>query len=75
MVKGNRGFNIPYLGYIEATVKIPPIKGYDECFPMLILKSSFPYSLRVPVQLGTTLLDWAMARITVQELALARYTW
>ena len=26
------GFSIPYLGYIEATVKIPPIKNYNECF-------------------------------------------
>ena len=42
--------------------------------PMLILQSS-PYSLRVPIQLGTTVLDRAMARITVEELAHASNTW
>ena len=30
------GFTIPYMGYIEATVKIMAIKGYDECVPMFI---------------------------------------
>ena len=75
LVKGYRWFIIPYLGYIEATVKITPIKGYDEYIPMLILKSSSPYSLRVPVQLGTTVLDRSLARITVEELAHASKTW
>ena len=42
---------------------------------MLILKSSSPYSLRVPVQLGTTVLGRAMARITMEELAHASDTW
>ena len=42
---------------------------------MLILKSSSPYSLRVPIQFGTTLLDRAMATITVEELACASDTW
>ena len=66
------GFFIQYLEYIKATVKFPPIKDYDECVPMLILKSSFFYSLRVSIQLGTTVLDRAMARITVEELAHAK---
>ena len=60
-LEGTAEFTIPYLGYIEATVKIPPIKGYDECIPMLVLKSSH-YSSRVPIQLGTTVLDRAMAK-------------
>ena len=42
---------------------------------MLILKSSSPYSLRVPIQAGTTVLDRAMARITVEDLAHASNTW
>ena len=75
VVRGYRGFTILYLGYIEAIVRIPPIKGYDECISMLILKSSSQYSLRVPIQLGTTVLDRAMARITVEELAHASNTW
>ena len=71
---GGTGFSIPYLGYRKATVRIPPIKDYDECVPMLVLKSSSPYSLRVLVQPGTAVLDRAMARITVEELAHASDT-
>ena len=74
-LEGTGGFTIPYLGYIEAIVRIPPIKGYDECTPMLILKPSSPYSSRVPIQLGTTLLDRTMARITVGEFSHASNTW
>ena len=40
---------------------------------MLVLKSS-PYSSRVPTQLGTTVLDRAMASVTVEELAHASDT-
>ena len=36
-LEGMGGFSIPYLGYIEATVRIPPIKNYNECVPMLVL--------------------------------------
>ena len=63
MLQSEGRLTIPYVGYIDAAVRIPPIKRYDECVPMLILKSS-PYRSRVPVQLGTTVLDRAMARIT-----------
>ena len=73
-LEGTGGFTILFLGYIENTVKIPQIKGYDKCVPMLILKS-YPYSSRVPVQIGTTMLDRAMARINVDELAYASGTW
>ena len=74
-LEGMGGFSIPYLGYIEATVSISPIKDYEKCVPMLVLKSFFPFSSRVPVQLGTMVLDWAMAKITVEKLAHARSTW
>ena len=75
MFRGNGGFSILYLGYIEATVRISLIKDYDVCVPMLILKSSSPYSSKFHVQIGTTVLDRAMARITVEELACASDTW
>ena len=73
--EGTGEFSIPYLGYIEATVRIPPIKEYEECVPMLVLKSISPFSLRVPVQLVTTVLDQAMTKIMVEELAHANSMW
>ena len=73
-LEGTGELTILYLWYIEATARTPQIKGCDECIPMLFLKSS-PYSLRVPIQLGTTVLDRAMAKITVEELAHASDNW
>ena len=74
-LEGMGEFSIPYLGYIEATIRIPPIKNCEKCVPMLVLKSSSPFSLRIPVQLGTTVLDRAMAKITVEELVCASSMW
>ena len=68
MLGGNGAFSIPYLGYMEATVRIPPIKNYGECVQMFILKSFSPFSSWVLVQLGTTVLDRAMAKITIEAL-------
>ena len=42
---------------------------------MLVLKSFSPFSSWVPVQLGTTVLDRAMANIMVEELACASSMW
>ena len=73
-LEGKGGFCIQYLGYIETTARITPIKNYDECVPVLILKSSSPFSSRVPVQLGPTVLDRAIAKITIEEIACTSYT-
>ena len=74
-LKGAREFSIPYLRYIEATVRIPPIRNYHECIPMFVLKSSSPFSLRIPVKLGITVLYRATDKITVEELTHASDTW
>ena len=39
------------------------------------LKILLNINLRVPVQLGTMMLDWAMAKIMVEELAHASSMW
>ena len=74
-LEGMGGFSIPYLGYIEAIVRIPPIKEYEKYVAMLDVKSFCPFSSRVPVQLGTMVLDWAMAKITEEELTHASSMW
>ena len=54
---------------------MPPIQNYDECIPMLILTSSSPFSSWVPVQSGTTVLDRAKAKITIEEPVHAKDMW
>ena len=74
-LEGMGGFSIPYLGNIEAISRIPLIEDYEECVPMLVLKSFSPFGLRVPVQLDTTVLDWEMAKIMEEELTHASSMW
>ena len=73
-LEGMGQFSIPYLGYIEATFRIPQLKTEDYA-PMLVLKSFSHFSLRVPFQLGTTVLDQAMVEIMVEELTHANSMW
>ena len=42
---------------------------------MLVLQSSSPFSPWVPVQLGMTVLDRAMAKVTIEELTHASNMW
>ena len=42
---------------------------------MLTLNSSSCFSSHIPVQLGTNVLDMAMAKISIKELACASDTW
>ena len=74
-LEGMGGFSIPYLGSIEATIRIPQIKDYEQCVPMLVLKSFSFLSWRVPVQLGTTVLDLAMAKIMIEKPVHASSMW
>ena len=74
-LEGRGGFSIPYLGYIEAIIRIPMIKDYEEYVPMLVLKSFSPFSFQVPVQLGTMVLDRANAKITLEELTSGSSIW
>ena len=73
-MEGIREFNIAYLGYVEAVVKIPQIHGYDECVPLLVLPTT-PYSTKVRVQFGTTLINRAMQKINPEESAKTDTTW
>ena len=43
--------------------------------PSAHFKSCSPFSSWVPIQLGTTVLDRAMAKITIEELTFASNTW
>ena len=68
------GFSKPYLGYVEACIRIPQIKEYDRCVLLPVLKVA-PYSNWVPIQIGTTIIERAMQKITSEELNKADSTW
>ena len=68
------GFSIPHLGYVESVFKIHQIQDYDEYFLLLVLPTT-PYSTRIPFQIGTTVIDRAIQKITPEELAETDTTW
>ena len=74
-LEGTGGLSIPYLGYIEATIRIPPIK---DCWGMCSHdgpKFSSPFCSKVPVKLGTVVLDQTIAKITVEPTHASNTWW
>ena len=59
------GFTLPYLEYIEVSLKTPQFPEYEEKILMLVIPDS-KYTHRVPVQIGTRVIAWSM-KCVVQE--------
>ena len=53
------GGRVPYHGYIECRLKIPQVEKFDLDVLMLVIDDS-PYTMRVPVQIGTLHIDMAL---------------
>ena len=73
-LEGTGGSAIPYLGYVEVNLQTPGIRGYNEDILLLVILT-MTYSKKVPVMVGSKIIDRAMAMITKGELARATVTW
>ena len=74
-LEGKGGSTIPYLGYVEVSLQIPSIKGYNEDVLLLVIPS-MTYSEKVPVMVGSKIIDRAMRMMTKKgELVSATVTW
>ena len=62
-LEGTGGSAIPYLEYIEVNLQIPGIKGYNEDVLLLVIPTT-TYSKKVPVMVGSKIIDWAMGMMT-----------
>ena len=60
------GGQVPYHGYVECRLKIPMIEKFDVDVLMLVVDDS-PYSMRVPIQIGTLHIDMALDLATEEE--------
>ena len=67
-LKGTGGFSIPYLGYAEVGLSIPKIPNYEEQVLMLVIKDQSNYSRRVPIQIGTRIIDRVVGQLKSEEL-------
>ena len=73
-LEGTRGSAIPYLGYVEINLQIPGIRSYNKDFLLLVIPT-MTYSEKVPVMVGSKIIDRVMRMITKGELVRATVTW
>ena len=66
-IEGSGGVDVPYLGYVEARLKIEGIKGLDEDSLFLVMPDS-AYTARVPVSIGTLHIDRCLALLKEGEM-------
>ena len=71
---GQGGIDVPYLGYVEARLSFPEIKGFDEDCLFLVM-SDHAYGDRVPVVIGTLHIDMMLDLATREELESLSRAW
>ena len=68
------GGRVAYLGYVEARLKIPGIKGMDHDSLFMVVNDS-PYTERVPITIGTLYIKQALKVVTPMELTKLPEAW
>ena len=73
-IEDSGGLEVPYLGYVEAHLKIPKIKAFDLDVLLLIVPDS-AHTQYTPVMLGTLHIDMAIKLATKEELESLNKQW
>ena len=73
-IEGSGGCDVPYQGYMEVNLKLPDIQKYNQNVVMLIVNDS-QFGTKVPIQLGTNIIDEALRVITDKELEKGEQQW
>ena len=55
-IEGTGGLRVKYEGYVEATLEVPQLEGFEEPSLFVVISDS-EYGERVPVQVGTLHID------------------
>ena len=67
-VEGSAGTDIPYLGYMEANLKLPTANNYNSDQLFLVVEQHTVFGEQVPIQVGTNFQDEILAELPVQDL-------
>ena len=67
-VEGSAGTGIPYLGYMEANLKLPTANDYNSDQLFLVVEQCTMFGEQVPIQLGSNFQDEILAALPPQEL-------
>ena len=66
-IEGSGGSEVPYLGYVEAHLKVPEVSAFDTDVLLLIVSNS-AHTAHTPITLGTLHIDMAINLATKAEL-------
>ena len=73
-IKGSGDLEVPYLGYVEAHLKIPEVKAFDQDVLLLIIPNS-AHTQCTPITLGTLHIDKVIRLATERELKNLNKQW
>ena len=74
-IEGSRGADVPYLGYVEVRMQILGISSFGQDVLMLISHTTTHYHRRVPIQVGSQIIDRVTNCITQEELQSLSQSW
>ena len=73
-MEGAGGVDVPYMGYVEASLQIPEVKSFNEDCLFLVV-SDHRYGNRVPLTIGTLHIDMIIEKATKDELEEISIAW
>ena len=74
-IEGSRGADVPYLGYVEVRMHILGINSFDRDVLMLVSHTTTHYHQRVPIQVGSHIIDQVTSCISEDELQSLSQSW
>ena len=66
---------MPYLGYIEVRMQIPGINSFDQDVLMLVGHTATHYHKKVPIQVGSRIIDQIVRNLMEEELKSLSQSW
>ena len=74
-IEGSGGASVPYLGYVRVRMHIPAINSFDRDVLMLVSPTTTKYHQRVPIQIGSHVIDGVTSCISEEELQSLSQSW
>ena len=74
-IEGSGGASVLYLGYVGVRMCIPGINSFDRDVLMLISSTTTQYHQRVPMQVGSHVIDQVTSCISKEELQSLSQSW
>ena len=74
-IEGSGGADVPYLGYVEVRMHIPWIHSFDQDVLMLVSHTTTHYHQRIPIQVGSYIIDQVTNCISDDELQSLSQSW